>query len=474
VRRNRERGGEEDVPLKANRKDPAMTWTGVILAAGFSTRFRSERPKVIHPLAGRPMIRYSIEALRAAGSPHPPVVVIGPAADLVREAAGPGVRFVLQPVPRGTGDAVRWAEPLLREEASDLLITYADLPLVRPETYRRLMEAHRAQGATLTLLTARLPDPTGYGRVVRDEAGRVVRVVEQAEASPEEQHLSEINVGVYAVRAAWLWPALARLQPSPVKGELYLTDLVALATADGEPVEAVLLEDLEEALGVNTRVQLAEAERILRRRINTRWMLEGVTLIDPERVYIGMDAVIGPDTVIYPDTYIEGETRIGRRCRIGPNTILRDAVIGDDCVVEASVVEGAVLADRVHVGPFAHLRPGTRLAEEVRVGNFAEIKNSVVGPRTRMHHFGYLGDATVGADVNIGAGTVTCNYDGVRKHPTVIEDGAFIGSDTMLVAPVRVGRGAKTGAGSVVTRDVPPETLVYGVPARPRPASGSE
>ncbi len=444
-----------------------MSWAAVILAAGWSTRFKSERPKVVHPLAGRPMIRHVVEALQAAGCPHPPVIVVGPATTAIQEAVGPEARWVVQPEPRGTGDAVRWAEPVLRDEVSEVLITYADLPLVRPETYRRMVETHRARGATLTLLTARRADPTGYGRVVRGPEGRVQRVVEEAEASPGERHLSEINVGVYVAHGPWLWPALSRLQPSPVKGEIYLTDLVALAAAEGLRVEAVLLEDPEEALGVNTRVQLAEAERILRRRINTRWMLEGVTMLDPERVYIGADAIIGPDTVIYPDTYIEGGTRIGRRCRIGPNAILRDAVIGDDCVVEASVVEGAVLAERVHVGPFAHLRPGTRLAEEVRIGNFAEVKNSVIGPRTRMHHFGYIGDATVGADVNIGAGTVTCNYDGVRKHPTIIEDEAFIGSDTMLVAPVRVGRKAKTGAGSVVTRDVPPETLVYGVPARP-------
>lgn len=446
-----------------------MSWTAIVLAAGGSTRFKSERSKVLHLLAGRPMIRHVLEALEAAGCPHPPVIVIGPAAAAVPEVVGPGPRFAIQPEPRGTGDAVRWAEPLLRGEASQVLITYADLPLVRPETYRRLIEAHQARGATLTLLTACMADPTGYGRVVRDATGKVQRIVEEAEAGPTERGINEVNVGVYVVEASWLWPALRRLGPSPVKGEIYLTDLVALAAADGRPVEAVPLADPEEALGINTRVQLAEAERILRRRINTHWMLEGVTLLDPERVYIGADVIIGPDTVIYPDTYLEGKTRIGRRCRIGPNATVRDSTIGEDCVIEASVVEGAVLANRVHVGPFAHLRPGTRLAEDVHVGNFAEIKNSTVGPRTRMHHFGYLGDATVGADVNIGAGTVTCNYDGVRKHPTIIEDEAFIGSDTMLVAPVRVGRRAKTGAGSVVTRDVPPETLVYGVPARPRP-----
>lgn len=448
-----------------------MTWTAIVLAAGLSTRFKSERPKVAHPIAGRPMIRHVLEALRAAGCSIPPVVVIGPTAPAAQEAAGPDVQFATQPEPRGTGDAARWARPILQGRVAHVLITYGDLPLVRPETFRRMIETHAARGATLTLLTVHLADPTGYGRIVRDPEGRVLRIVEEAEARPEERRLSEVNVGVYVVREPWLWPALSRLQPSPVKGEIYLTDLVALAAAEGARVETVLLEDPEEALGINTRAHLAEAERILRRRINLRWMLEGVTLVDPERVHIGMDVIIGPDTVIYPDTYLEGQTRIGRRCRIGPNTILRDAVIGDDCVVEASVVEGATLADRVHVGPFAHLRPGTRLAEEVHVGNFAEIKNSTIGPRTRMHHFGYLGDATVGADVNIGAGTVTCNYDGVHKHPTIIEDEAFIGSDTMLVAPVRVGRKAKTGAGSVVTRDVPPETLVYGVPARPRSSS---
>ncbi|MFN3930078.1 MAG: sugar phosphate nucleotidyltransferase, partial [Thermoflexus sp.] len=243
---------------------------------------------------------------------------------------GLDARWAIQPEPRGTGDAVRWAEPILRGQIPHILITYADLPLVRPETFRRLVETHQASGATLTFLTAYRANPTGYGRVVRDPAGRALRIVEEAEASPEERDISEINVGVYAVREPWLWDALSRLRPSPAKGEIYLTDLVALAAAEGAQIETVALEDPEEALGINTRVQLAEAERILRRRINTRWMLEGVTMLDPERVYIGADAIIGPDTVIYPDTYIEGKTQIGRRCRIGPNAILRDAVVGDD------------------------------------------------------------------------------------------------------------------------------------------------
>jgi bifunctional UDP-N-acetylglucosamine pyrophosphorylase/glucosamine-1-phosphate N-acetyltransferase len=307
----------------------------------------------------------------------------------------------------------------------------------------------------------------GFGRVLRNKAGQVVGIVEEAVATETQKAIRELNCGVYCFDGHWLWPHLAQLPLSP-KGEYYLTDLVAMAVAEGEVVEALKISDVTEVLGINDRSHLAQAEAVMRRRINEKWMLEGVTLLDPSLVFIEATVEVGQDTVIYPNTYLEGATAIGRQCCLGPNTIVRDSTIGDGCTIEASVVEGAVLEEGADVGPFSHLRQGAHLAKGVHVGNFGEVKNSYLGPGTKIGHFSYLGDATVGREVNIGAGTITCNYDGQRKHRTIIEDGAFIGSDTMLVAPVRVGAGAKIGAGSVVTHDIPPGSVAYGVPARVR------
>ncbi|MBN1890122.1 MAG: bifunctional UDP-N-acetylglucosamine diphosphorylase/glucosamine-1-phosphate N-acetyltransferase GlmU [Thermoflexales bacterium] len=435
----------------------------VILAAGQGTRMKSDLPKVLHPLAGRPMLAYSLE-LAAQLSPEPPVLVVGHGADAVRQAAGDRARCVEQSPQLGTGHAVLQAAPLLKGNCQHLIVFYADMPLFRLETLQGLIEQHRGQAATLTVLTVEPDTPRGFGRILRDEAGRVTAIVEEHEATPAQRAIRELNTGLYVLEADWLWAQLPRLPLSP-KGEYYLTDLVLMAAQAGRRVESSLCADPSEALGINTRAHLAEAETLARKRINEQVMLAGVTLVDPATTYIEAGVQVGADTIIYPNTHVQGNTRIGGACIIGPNTIIRSSTIGSHCEIEASVVEGATLEDEVDVGPFAHLRKGAYLCRGVHMGNFGEVKNSRLGPGTKMGHFSYLGDATTGANVNIGCGTITCNYDGQRKHPTVIEDGAFIGSDTMLIAPVRVGYKAKTGAGSVVTHDVPDGAIAYGVPA---------
>ncbi|GAB4565880.1 MAG: hypothetical protein Kow0047_16800 [Anaerolineae bacterium] len=307
----------------------------------------------------------------------------------------------------------------------------------------------------------------GFGRVVRDVDGRVLRIVEEKVATPEELSIRELNAGVYCCQSEWLWASLEKIQPSPV-GEYYLTDLVQIAADEGLHVATCTVDDVDEVQGINTRVHLARAEAIMRRRINEQWMLAGVTIIDPATTYIEATVSIGQDTVIYPNTYLYGDTSVGEECEIGPNAYVVDSQIGNRCRVFASVIEGARMEDDCDIGPFGHLREGAHLAQGVHMGNFGEVKNSYLGPGTKMGHFSYVGDAHVGPGVNIGAGTVTCNYDGARKHRTEIGEGAFIGSGTMLVAPVSVGRNARIGAGAVVTRDVPDGALAYGVPARVR------
>jgi len=436
----------------------------VILAAGQSTRMKSELPKVLHPLAGKPMVQYAVE-MAAKLTPEKPLLVVGNGADQVRRAVGDQVIYVEQRELLGTGHALLQARPLLEGRSETVAVCYADMPFLSADTFGQLLELLEESKGPIAMLTVEADDPMGFGRILRDEAGQVVGIVEEAVATEAQKAIRELNCGVYCFDGHWLWPHLAQLPLSP-KGEYYLTDLVAMAVAEGQTMEALKISDISEVLGINDRSHLAQAEAAMRQRINQKWMLEGVTLLAPALTFIDATVEIGQDTVIYANTYLQGATAIGRQCRLGPNTIVRDSTIGDGCTIEASVVEGAVLEDGADVGPFAHLRQGAHLAKGVHVGNFAEVKNSYLGPGSKMGHFSYLGDATVGREVNIGAGTITCNYDGQRKHPTIIEDGAFIGSDTMLVAPVRVGAGAKIGAGSVVTHDVPPGSVAYGVPAR--------
>lgn len=442
-----------------------MRVTSVLLAAGQGTRMKSARPKVLHPICGQPMIEYALRAAWEATT-ELPVVVIGHGGEAVRQFLGEAAECVLQEPQLGTAHAVQQAEPLLRGQTDLVLVTYADMPLLRPETLQRLVETQKQNPGPMTLLTMFAEDARGFGRILRDQEGHIQAIVEEAVATPEQLAIRELNVGAYCFRADWLWDALPRIPLSP-KGEYYLTDTVALAVADGLPVASVCTEDWEETIGINTRVHLAEAEAAMRRRINRQHMLAGVTLIDPATTYIEPGVVIGQDTVIWPNTYLRGETVIGRDCVIGPDTMITDSTIGDSCVIVKSVLEGAIVENRVDIGPFARLRKGAHLCEGVHMGNFGEVKDSILGPGTKMGHFSYIGNATIGANVNIGAGTITCNYDGVRKNPTEIGDDAFIGSDTMLVAPVKVGARARTGAGAVVTRDVPPDTVVVGVPARP-------
>jgi bifunctional UDP-N-acetylglucosamine pyrophosphorylase/glucosamine-1-phosphate N-acetyltransferase len=441
-----------------------MKTTPVILAAGQGTRMKSALPKLLHALCGKPMVLHALDGARAAGT-ETPVVVLGHGADRVREAVGEAVRFVVQQQQLGTGHAVLQTESLLRGESDLVLVTYGDMPLLRAETLRELVESQARNPGPVTLLTVVAGDPRGFGRILRGSDGNVAAIVEEAAASPDQLQIRELNVGAYCFRADWLWDALHRI-PVSEKGEYYLTDTVELAVAAGLPVGAVALDDISETIGINTRVDLADAEAALRRRINREHMLSGVSIVDPAAVYIDLGVTIGRDTVVRPGTMLQGGTSIGEGCIIGPNTIIRDTTIGDNCTILASVLEGAVVENGVGVGPYAHLRRGAHLAEGVHMGNFGEVKESYLGPGVKMGHFSYIGNAHVGANTNIGAGTITCNYDGEKKNPTEIGEDAFIGSDTMLVAPIKIGDGARTGAGAVVIRDVPDDTLVVGVPAQ--------
>ncbi len=450
-----------------------MNLTIIVLAAGKGIRMKSDRPKVLHPLAGRPMVCFVLDAARAL-EPTGLVVVVGHGADLVRQALGDQISYVTQAQQLGTGHAVQQAEGVVAGRAETVLVLYGDTPLIRPETLRRIVDHHQAEGAAVTLLTFRPEDPTGYGRIVRDAGtGQILAVVEEKDATPEQRAIDEVSGGIFCFRDGWLWPNLARIKQGP-GGEAYLTDLAALACEQGEPLTTFEIADPAEVIGLDNRLKLAQAEAEMRRCINEQWMLAGVTLVHPETTYIEAGVEIGADTVIWPNTLLQGQTRIGEGCTIGPGSVVRDSTIGHGCRVEMSVVEQAVMEDGSDVGPFGHLRKGAHLGQGVHIGNFGEVKDSYVGPGAKMGHFSYLGDTTVGAGANIGAGTITCNYDGQRKHRTIIGEGAFIGSDTMLVAPVEVGAGAKTGAGSVVTRDVPAGSVAYGVPARIKPARGTD
>jgi bifunctional UDP-N-acetylglucosamine pyrophosphorylase/glucosamine-1-phosphate N-acetyltransferase len=427
---------------------------------------RSRLPKVLHPLAGRPMLLH-LAATLATLPDVTPLFVLGHEFAQVRAVLDPAALWILQAEQRGTGHAVVTALPAVPPAARRLLIVYGDVPLLRAATLRDLFAAHDARGAALSLLTATVDDPTGYGRIVRDShSGAVTRIAEQRELAAGEEAIHEINAGIYCVDALWLRRALAGLAVHP-DGELYLTDLVETAVRAGLGVHACHLASPVEVTGINTRVQLAAAEAAMRLRINEELMLAGVTMIDTAATYVDAGVRIGPDTVLYPHTFLRGETVIGPECQIGPGTTIVSSRVGAGCRISSSVVEEALVGDGVTIGPFAHLRPGARLDDGVHVGNYAEVKNARLGPHTKMPHASYVGDATVGAGVNIGAASVVCNYDGRKKHHTTIEDGVFVGSGTLLRAPVRLGARSATGAGAVVLHDVAPGVTVAGVPARP-------
>jgi bifunctional UDP-N-acetylglucosamine pyrophosphorylase/glucosamine-1-phosphate N-acetyltransferase len=442
-----------------------MKVTAILLAAGQGTRMKSQRPKVLHPILGRPMIWHVLEAVRQASS-ETPVVVVGHGAQAVTDYLGASARTVAQEPQLGTAHAVMQAAPILHASGGLVLVCYADMPLLRGETLARLVETQKRNDGPFSMLTVFNDDPRGFGRIVRAADGTVQAIVEEYVATEEQKKIKELNVGAYCFRGDWLWEALSRIEKNPHKGEYYLTDAVELAVKAGLPVRAEIMEDAKEAIGINTRVHLAEVEAEMRRRVNESHMLNGVTLIDPASTYIEVGVTIGRDTVIWPNTYLHGGTKIGEGNIIGPNSMIRYSKIGNRCKILMSVMEGALLEDDVDMGPFARLRKGAHLGSRVHMGNFGEVKDSYLHDGVKMGHFSYIGNADIGSGTNIGAGTITCNYDGEKKHSTEIGENVFIGSDTMLVAPLKIGDGARTGAGAVVTKDVPPDTLVVGAPAR--------
>ena len=442
-----------------------MKVTSVLLAAGQGTRMKSNRPKVLHPLCGKPMLWHVLESLKDVMT-EKPVVVVGHGADEVTEYLGESAQTVLQEPQLGTGHAAMQAESLLKGKTDLVIVTYADMPLLRGETFKQLVETQRLNSGPFSLLTVKADDPRGFGRIVRKPDGTVEAIVEEYVATPEQKQIKELNVGAYCFDADWLWDALKRIEKNLKKGEYYLTDVVEIAVKDNLPVQAVVHDDFVETIGINTRIHLSEAEAAMRQRINREHMLNGVSMMDSTSSYIEAGVQIGKDTLIMPNTYIHGDTVIGERNTIGPNTIIRDTTVGNGCQILASVLEGAVLEDDVDMGPFARLRKGAHLKNHVHMGNFGEVKDSTLHEGVKMGHFSYIGNADIGAHTNIGAGTITANYDGKNKNLTEIGEDVFIGSDTMLVAPLKIGDGARTGAGAIVTKNVPENTLVVGMPAR--------
>ena len=435
----------------------------VILAAGQGTRMRSRVPKALHRIAGLPMIAYVLEACRSL-EPKRTLVVVGYEAERVREAlGGEAIEFVLQQEQRGTGHALLLTGHALSGFAGDLLVLSGDTPLLTPTTLEGLIEAHRRAQAEATILTAEVPQPTDYGRVVRDERGELLRIVEELEATPQEREIHEINAAVYCFAAGPLMKALRALRPSAVKGELYLPDVIALLRERRGRVQAYRAADPEEVLGVNTRAELAEVHRLLWRKTAARLLAEGITLLDPESAYVGPLVSVGPDSILYPGVTLEGRTAIGEGTTIHSGCRIRDAKIGNGTVIlDGCLIQESEIGDGCQVGPYAHLRPQAKLRSKVKVGNFVEVKQSVIGEGSKVPHLTYIGDTSMGEKVNVGAGTITCNYDGFAKHRTVIEDNVFIGSNTNLVAPVSVGRGAIIAAGSTITEDVPADALAFG------------
>lgn len=431
---------------------------GIILAAGHGTRMKSDLLKVMHIVGGKPMVEHVYENARAAGLGRV-IAVVGFQADRVQGCLGGRVEYVVQAEQLGTGHAVMQAEGLLADASGHLLVLYGDNPLLTPEIIQRFLGVHFEKGAPATILTARVSDPTGYGRVVRKPDGTLERIVEEKDAGPDERAIKEIMSGVFCFRLPDIFEALRELRPDNAQKEYYLTQVVEIFQARGQRVEVADVADEESVLAPNTRRQLAQAEAIMRRGVIDRLMDSGVTVIDPQTTYVHEAAVIGRDTTILPFTYIEGATVIGSGCIIGPNSRIAESKIDDDVRIQYSVVEYSEVGSGTSIGPFAHLRAKSRLGKKVEIGNYAEVKNSSIGDGTKAHHHSYLGDSSIGDGVNIGAGVVIVNYDGIRKHQTQIDSKAFIGCNANLIAPVKVGEGAYVAAGSTINKEVPPEAL---------------
>lgn len=434
--------------------------TIVVLAAGKGRRMKSDLVKVLHPLSGTPMLSFTMELARSL-RPNRLLVVVGCQRDLVKQQfSAADVIFVDQEEQLGTGHAVSAASQALKGFQGTVLILCADVPLLTEGTVRKFLQSHEESQATLSVLTTKLENPRGYGRVFRGGNGQLLRIVEDKDLQAGEETIREINTGIYCVEAGFLFSALSSLSDQNAQREYYLTEIVEKASSQGKKAMAYVAEDPFEVMGINTRLDLAKANQYLRQKIAERHMLQGVTLMDPQTTYIDRQVEIGKDTMIYPNCYLLGKTSLGESCVVEPGCKLTNTRVGNFVTIKASsVISESVIEDRVEVGPFAHLRPQTILREGSRIGNFVEVKKSVIGTGTKANHLSYIGDATLGKKVNVGAGTITCNYDGHKKHPTIIEDGVFVGSNTELVAPIKIGRNAVIGAGSTITKEVPPETL---------------
>jgi bifunctional UDP-N-acetylglucosamine pyrophosphorylase/glucosamine-1-phosphate N-acetyltransferase len=452
------------MPTMKSSSDPSLqNLCAIVMAAGLGTRMHSSLVKVLHPLNGVPMISHVLDLCQRLGVKRT-LVVVGHQADRVREAlADRPVEFILQAEQRGTAHAVLQAEPALAGFVGNVLVLSGDVPLLGAALAERLVATHLKARAVATAVTTRLSSPAGYGRVLRDRRGAFRVVVEEAEATPAQRRVTEINAGIYCFQAPRLFAALRRVRPSAVKSELYLPEVLPLLRRAGGRIATVLAEDPREVLGINTRAELAEAYGILRRRVVDRLMDEGVTCLDPATVHISSLAQVGRDTVLYPNVQLEGHTRIGEACTIHAGSRIRNSRLGDRVVVlDGCVILESEIADECTLGPYAHLRPGNQLARKVKIGNFVEAKKAKIGEGSKVPHLTYVGDSTLGSRVNVGAGTITCNYDGFAKHQTVIEDEVFIGSNASLVAPLRIGRGAIVAAGSTITQEVPADALAFG------------
>lgn len=434
-----------------------MSLETLILAAGKGTRMKSKLPKVLHKVGGKPMLQHVIDAAKKAGSSRE-VVVIGSGAEIVKETIS-DVEFVLQAEQLGTGHAVLMAKENFSESEGTILILCGDTPLLTGELLKELTTTHNNSTCAATVLTANMPDATGYGRIIRDEGGKFKRIVEEKDATELERAIREVNAGVYCFDVKKLFSALEKVKNDNAQGEYYLPDVLTILMEAGEEIGAFVSEYADETLGINTRIQLAAADRALRMRKERDLMDSGVTIIDPNTTFIDVDVQIGQDTIIYPNTYIEGKTIIGEDCEIGPNIRFSDMIVGNQVKAQFSYCHEAEICDGVTLGPYVHLRPGTKIGGNVKIGNFVEVKNSNIGEGSKLPHLQYIGDTDMGRGVNIGCGTVTCNYDGKQKYRTSIGDNVFIGCNTNLVAPVKIGDGAYIGAGSTITKDVPKDNL---------------
>ncbi len=435
--------------------------TAVILAAGKGTRMKSTMPKVLHKIGGKPMVEQVLHTVKEIDIKES-VVIVGFGGEAVQSYLGDQAKYAVQKEQNGTGHAVQQTETLLGNKKGTILVLCGDTPLITGETLVGMLDTHKKEGASATILTAKIDNPTGYGRIIRNDKDDVVRIVEQKDGTEEELAVQEINTGIYAFDSMHLWPALEQINGNNAQGELYLTDVIAILVNEGKKVAAYVTSTPEETLGVNSRAQLAEGERILRERVNLQLMDQGVTIIDPATTYVAPTVTVGKDTILYPGTILEGDTQIGEDCIIGPHTRLTNVVVGHHNTIHFTYGHDCEIKNGTDIGPYVHLRPNTVIGDYVHIGNFVEVKNSTVGEGTKFPHLSYIGDADIGSGVNIGCGTITVNYDGKNKHRTIIGNDAFIGCNSNLIAPVQIGNKSYVGAGSTITKDVPSKALAVG------------